>query len=426
MMGLSNGDAPQKERLSLRRVVVTGMGAVCPLGEDWKTVSEGMRSGRSGVGVVPELGEYEGMSTRLAARVHGFEVPSTWPRKSLRSMGRVAQLAARATELALDEAGLRDAEIIGDGSTGVSYGSTHGSASATETYASQMYAKKTLKGIRAVDYPRLMSHTVPANLAQFFGVRGRVIPTCSACTSGSQGIGYGFDAIRFGQQELMLTGGAEEYHPIDSGVFDIMFATSTRNDAPETTPRPFDADRDGLVVGEGAGTLVLEELEHARGRGARILAEVVGYGTNCDGRHITNPDQQGMRKVMELALADAGLGPDDIDYVNAHGTATEAGDLAESNATHEVFGSRIPISTFKGHLGHTLGACGAIEAWLTLGMLAEGWFAPTLNLENVDPRCGDLDYVMGRPRKIEAEHVMSNNFAFGGVNTSLVFRRWSE
>jgi 3-oxoacyl-[acyl-carrier-protein] synthase II len=239
-------------------------------------------------------------------------------------------------------------------------------------------------------------------------------------------VGYGFDAIRFGQQEVMLTGGAEEYHPIDSAVFDIMFATSTRNDAPETTPRPFDADRDGLVVGEGAGTLILESLDHAERRGARILAEVIGYGTNCDGRHITNPDSEGMRRVMELSLADAGLGPGDIDYVNAHGTATEAGDIAESAAMHALFGARVPVSTFKGHLGHTLGACGAVEAWLTLAMLAEGWFAPNLNLENVDPRCGELDYLRGAPRQIDAEYVMSNNFAFGGVNTSLIFRRWSD
>jgi 3-oxoacyl-[acyl-carrier-protein] synthase II len=177
------------------------------------------------------------------------------------------------------------------------------------------------------------------------------------------------------------------------------------------------------VVGEGAATLILEELEHARRRGARIHAEVLGYGTNCDGKHITNPDQEGMRRVMELALADADLAPRDIDYLNAHGTATETGDIAESHATSQVFGDRIPVSTLKGALGHALGACGALEAWLTIEMLREGWFAPTLNLDRVDPRCATLDYIQGAPKRIEARHVMSNNFAFGGVNTSLVIRR---
>jgi 3-oxoacyl-[acyl-carrier-protein] synthase II len=251
-----------------------------------------------------------------------------------------------------------------------------------------------------------------------------VIPTSSACTSGSQGIGYGYEAIRFGRQTAMITGGAEELHVIDAAVFDIMYATSTRNEEPHRTPRPFDAGRDGLVIGEGAGTLVLEEMEHALDRGATIHAEVVGFGTNCDGRHVTNPDAEGMQRVIELALADAALRPGDIDYVNAHGTATRLGDVAESLATHRVFGPRVPVSSLKGHFGHTLGACGALEAWLTIHMVREGWVAPTLNLEDVDPECAPLDYVRTAPRPLEVDHAMSNNFAFGGVNTSLIFKRW--
>jgi 3-oxoacyl-[acyl-carrier-protein] synthase II len=177
-------------------------------------------------------------------------------------------------------------------------------------------------------------------------------------------------------------------------------------------------------VGEGAATLVLEELEHARARGAPILAEMLAYGTNCDGKHVTQPDQGGMRGALELALADAELAPSEIDYVNAHGTATEQGDIAETQATHALFGPRMPVSSLKSFIGHTLGACGAIEAWATLEMMREGWFAPTLNLERVDPRCGELDFIRGAPRVLEARTVMSNNFAFGGVNTSLIFRRW--
>jgi 3-oxoacyl-[acyl-carrier-protein] synthase II len=408
-----------------RRVVVTGMGGLCATGHDWKTVSEALRAGRSGVSVVPELGAYEGMDTRLAARVKDFEVPAYYPRKRIRSMGRVSLLATRATENALNDAGLAESAVLHDGSTGISYGSTAGSPPAMEVYANGLYSRRSLKGIRATDYVQFMSHTVPANLGLFFEVRGRIITTCSACTSGSQGIGYAFEAIRTGKQLVMISGGSEEFHPIDAAVFDIMFATSTRNEDPPRSPRPFDIDRDGLVVGEGAATLILEDLEHARDRAAPIYAEVVGYGTNCDGRHITSPDEEGMRRVMGLALEDAGLSPAEIDYVSAHGTATESGDIAESRATHEVFGDRIPVSGMKGHLGHTLGACGAIEAWLAIEMMREGWFSPTLHLDTVDPRCGSLDYIRGEGRRLEARYVMSNNFAFGGVNTSLVFRRWS-
>jgi 3-oxoacyl-[acyl-carrier-protein] synthase II len=410
----------------MRRVVVTGMAGLCPLGRSWDAVAAALRAGRSGVRVVPELAQYEGMKTRLAALVDGFETPPEYPRKRIRSMGRVALLATRATELALEDAGLRDAAALHDGSTGISYGSTAGSPPAMEVYARNLTGRRSLKGIQASEYVRFMSHTVPANLGQFFGVRGRIVTTCSACTSGSQGIGYGFEAIRYGRQDVMITGGAEEFHPIDAAVFDIMFATSTRNESPDSTPRPFDRDRDGLVVGEGAATLVLEELEHARARGARIHAEVMGWGTNCDGVHITNPDAEGMQRVMELALADAGVPAEAVGYVNAHGTATEAGDIAESHATGKIFGSRVPVSSLKSFFGHTLGACGALEAWITIGMMREGWFAPTRNLENPDPRCAELDYLRGGPREIDAELVVSNNFAFGGVNTSLVFRRWRE
>lgn len=407
-----------------KRVVVTGMAGLCSLGQDWPTVREKLRAGTSGVSFVPEWNDYQGLGTRLAARIDDFLVPEHYPRKKIRSMGRVALLATRASELALADAGLLGSAVLTDGSTGVAYGSTSGSPPAMEVYANSIWANRTTRGIAATDYIQFMSHTCAANLAQFFGLRGRVVPTCSACTSGSQGIGYGYEAIRYGRQTAMVSGGAEELHVIDAAVFDIMYATSTRNDEPSRRPRPFDVHRDGLVVGEGAGTLILEELEHARARGARIHAEVVGYGTNCDGRHITNPDADGMRRVIELALEDAGLAPSAIDYVNAHGTATKIGDIAESVATHTVFGPHMPISSLKSFFGHTLGACGAVEAWITIAMMAEEWVAPTLNLDEVDPQCGELDYVQGGIRGLAAEYVMSNNFAFGGVNTSLIFKRW--
>jgi len=401
------------------------MAGLSPIGLDWKQARDALRGGRSGVRRIDDWDEIEGLRTLLGAPVEGFEAPAAYPRKKIRAMGRVALLSTRATELALCDAGLLDDPVIGSGRTGVSYGSSSGSPTAMAVFSRQLFERETIRGIGANDYLQFMSHTTAANIANFCGVRGRVIPTSSACTSGSQGIGYGYESIRYGQQDVMLTGGAEELARMDAAIFDVLFAASTRNDQPDQTPRPFDVARDGTVVGEGAGCLVLEELEHARARGAHIYAEVLGYGTNCDGRHMTNPDLDGMEQVMRQALADARIDAGAVGYVSAHGTGTEAGDIAESRATLAVFGPSTPISGLKGHLGHTLGACGALEAWLTLSMLDEGWVAPTLNLTELDARCAALDYVRDAPRALDVEIAVSNNFAFGGVNTSLVFKRVS-
>jgi 3-oxoacyl-[acyl-carrier-protein] synthase II len=211
-----------------------------------------------------------------------------------------------------------------------------------------------------------------------------------------------------------------------TAVFDTLFATSTRNDAPTSTPRPFDRDRDGLVIGEGAGCLILEEMDHAQARGATIHAELVGFGTNSDGCHVTQPNAATMRIAMELALRDAGLQPADIGYINAHGTGTAQGDVAESQATAAVFGAATPISSLKSYMGHTLGACGALEAWISIEMMRAGWFAPTINLDQVDPHCAPLDFITGAGRALQCEYVMSNNFAFGGINTSLIFKRFTQ
>lgn len=279
--------------------------------------------------------------------------------------------------------------------------------------------------LNANSYVRMMPHTTAANVGIFFGLTGRIMPTSSACTSGSQGIGYSCEAIRAGRQLMMLAGGAEELCASEAIAFDFLYATSRCNDRPASTPRPYDRARDGLVVGEGAAMFVLEDRDHALARGARIHAEIVGFASNSDGAHVTRPVEATMRRVMELALEDAGLAPQAIGYVNGHGTATEHGDIAETRATSALFGNRMPISSQKSYLGHTLGACGAIEAWLTVEMMREGWCAPTINLEAVDPLCGELDYIMGAGRDLDIGHAMSNNFAFGGVNTSLIFARAS-
>lgn len=408
--------------MSDRRVVVTGIGLASPIGNSLDEVSEALRSGRHGVVHVPEWDRVDGLLTRLGAPVRDVNL-SGWPRKKVRSMGRVARLATWATERALDDAGI-DAAAVPSDRIGLAYGSTHGSSSALEEFCRVLFPDDTLRGVSSNAYLRFMSHTCAANLALFYGIRGRVVPTCAACASASQAIGTGYELIRSGAQDAMLCGGAEELHFVSAGVFDVLYATSTEyNDAPERSPRPFDADRDGLVVGEGAGTLVLESYERARGRGARIYAEVVGYGTNCDGTHVTTPSVEGMAGSIRLALEDARVGPDAVDYVNAHATATRVGDVCESRATMDVLGDRVPVSSTKGFTGHTLGACGAIEAAFCVAMMRDRFLAPCRNLDRVDPECAALAYVRGGPRDAKPRVVMTNNFAFGGINTSLILRR---
>ncbi|KRG71160.1 beta-ketoacyl-ACP synthase [Pseudoxanthomonas dokdonensis] len=408
-----------------RRVVVTGGGAISPLGHDWPSVHLRLRECRNAVRRMDQWDIYEGLNTRLAAPAEDFELPAHYNRKTTRSMGRVAMMSVRASEMALEQAGLLGDPLLRSGGVGVSYGSSAGSHDAVAEFG-RMLNEHTTEGISATTYLKMMSHTAPVNIGVFFGLAGRVITTSSACTSGSQGIGSAYEVIRAGKQVAMLAGGAEQLDATAAAVFDTLFATSVRNDQPQTTPRPFDSQRDGLVTGEGACTLVLEEYEHARARGASILAEMVGYGSNSDGQHVTQPSAATMAQAMRLALDDAGLSAQQIDYVNAHGTATDHGDIAESHATAQVFGARIPISSMKSYIGHTLGACGALEAWASIGMMREGWFAPTLNLEQRDPRCAELDYIVGEGRELQAEYVMSNNFAFGGINTSMIFRRWHD
>jgi len=408
----------------MKRVVVTGIGALSPLGHDWPTVEARLRERRNAVQTMPEWAVYEGLNTCVGAPAAPFELPSHFNRKSTRSMGRVAVMATRASEIALADAGLLGDPLLKSGRVGIAYGSSSGTPENMGDFG-RMITEKTTEGITATTYIRMMAHTAAVNIGVFFGITGRVVTTSSACTSGSQGIGYAYEMIKSGKQVAMLAGGAEELDATEAAVFDTLFATSVKhNDTPTLTPRPFDANRDGLVLGEGACTLVLEDYDHARARGAHIHAEIIGFGTNSDGCHVThaNPDTMGI--AMRLALEDAGLSAASIAYVNAHGTATEQGDIAETQATQGVFGERVAISSLKSYMGHTLGACGALEAWMSIEMMRSCWFAPTMNLETVDPRCGVLDYITGEGRRIDTDVVMSNNFAFGGLNTSLIFARW--
>jgi 3-oxoacyl-[acyl-carrier-protein] synthase II len=407
----------------MKRVVVTGMSAITALGDDWTTFKAALEAGENAVKIMPEWDKFTDLNTRLAAPVTHFEKPAHYKRKMVRSMGRVSLMATRATELALEQAELLNHKALTDGSTGIAYGSSIGSTEPLIPFGNMM-TTGSMSGVTATSYIQMMSHTAPVNVGVFFGLKGRVITTSSACTSGSQGIGYAYEAIKFGRQKLMVSGGAEELCVTEAAVFDTLYATSIRNESPNLTPRPFDINRDGLVIGEGACTLILEELEHAQARGANIIAEIVGFGSNSDGQHVTQPSSNTMQVAIELALKDADIDADAIGYVNAHGTATEKGDIAETTATANVLG-KVPVSSLKSYLGHTLGACGGIEAWATINMMQDDWFSPTLNLTDIDPACGQLDYIKGQGRNIKTDHVMSNNFAFGGINTSIIFKRWN-
>ena len=410
--------------MNTRRVAVTGIGGITAFGRDWQSIQAAFKAEKNAVKYMDWRERFPELEAQLGAPIENYAPPKHWTRKQLRSMGRVSYLCVDAAEQALTDAGLLGDESITDGRMGVACGSSSGSTKDIGDVG-ELLLTGTSRNFSANTYVRMMPHTTAANIGIFFGLKGRIIPTSSACSSGSQGIGYAYEAIKYGLTDMMLAGGGEEFCPSEVYVFDSLYAASRRNGEPEKTPRPYDVNRDGLVIGEGAGIFVLEELEHAKRRGAKIYAELVGYGANSDGSHVTQPQKETMQKCMELALQDAGITPDKIGYVNGHGTATEKGDIAETLATEAVFGF-VPISSQKSYLGHTLGACGALEAWFSIEMMNGGWFAPTLNLNDIDPRCGKADYILSGGREIETDYVMSNNFAFGGVNTSLVFKRWKN
>ena len=405
----------------MKRVVVTGMSGITSLGETAEQIFEQFAQGKSGIRYMPDWEIYPDLRSKLAGPVESFTVPKHFNRKVTRGMGRVALMSAVCAEKALEDAGLLHADILKSGDAGVAFGSSAGSVDAVREFGS-MLIEHNMSQLNATTYIRMMSHTSAVNMTVYFGLKGLTLPTSSACTSGSMAIGQAYEAIKYGKQTVMIAGGAEELSAAGSAVFDVLLATSVQNDHPEITPRPFDAGRDGLVVGEGAGCLILEEYEHAQARGATIYAEIVGYGSNTDGQHVTRPDSEMMGRCMQLALKDARLTAADIDYVNAHGTSTDQGDIAESQATARILGKK-PISSLKSYFGHTLGACGAIEAWLSIEMMRRNQLVPTLNLDQIDSACGDLDYIVSDMRSAETQMMMSNNFAFGGINTSLIFKR---
>jgi 3-oxoacyl-[acyl-carrier-protein] synthase II len=403
-----------------RRVVVVGMGIRSPIGNTLEEFVKSLKERRSGICIMPEWQNIKRLRTRVAGLCHIEGEEEIISRPCRRSMGRVAILAALSAIDAVKASGLNEEEIASQ-ICGVSYGSTEGSTSNQMDYISKIIQNRTLEGIPASWYLKCMSHTCAANISVLFHTRGPFIASCTACASGSQGIGFGYEAIKTGKADIMITGGADEVDFLSAAVFDLMMATSSNyNDRPSETPRPFDANRDGLVVAEGAATLILEEYERAKNRGAPILGEIEGFWTNGSGMHLTNSDAGSMEECMIAALKDARRNPTEIQHVNAHATATSHGDGVEAIVINKIYGPNVPVTSIKGYMGHTMGACGAIEAIATFLMMREGFIASTLNLVNPDPTLPPLKHVMGESWDQGFSVGVSNNFAFGGVNTSLV------
>jgi 3-oxoacyl-[acyl-carrier-protein] synthase II len=370
------------------------------------------------------------LTDRIHSKVFGtvdYPVEYDFKRKFRKTMGPVSYYACQVAKEALFDSGLSE-EFITSGRLGVAFGSTHGSPTVQrEIYKTFFNASdQRLSNIGAVDYLKSMVHTTAVNITKMFGITGRVISSSTACTTSSQSIGFGYEAVKFGLQDAMLCGGADEYDTTTVAVFDNLLACSIDfNATPHLTPRPFDAKRDGLVVGEGAGAIILEEYEFARKRGAKILGEVIGFSCNNNGGDLILPNVEGIKATLAAALSCARVRPDQIDLISAHATATKMGDVMEAQAVRHIYGGTTPVTALKSYLGHTMGACGVIETILLLYMMAEGFVAPTLNLDEVDPRCEMIRHV----RKIEQFPIQMatvQNFAFGGVNTALILKRLDE
>ena len=370
--------------MPLRRVVVTGTGAVSPFGKGTDVLVESLRQGKTAVSAIPDLERVGGIRSKVAALVKdvdGKEIARKWRR----TMSKMSIYATLASQEALENAGLSE-ECLSDGATGVAIGSTLGSVSAIEAFFSDYLSHRTVERMKSGLFFQVMNHSCAANVSQALGINGRMLAPSAACSTGCQGVGYGYEMIASGKQDYVICGGAEEYHPLSTATFDMINAASiVFNGQPTRTPRPFDRQGDGVVCAEGSGVLLLESLESARKRGGRVLAEVVGFATIAAPNGMAAPSTESMELCMRKALDDAGVEPEEVDYVNAHATATEQGDVAECEAIHRVFGNEVRVSSLKGHLGHTMAASGALELAATVWMMQQGYVIPTLNLETVVP-----------------------------------------
>lgn len=410
------------------RVVITGMGVLCPMGIDLNSTWEGLVGGKSGIDRIT-LFDASANETRIAGEVKGFEPTNYISRKDVRRMDRFAQMAVVASKQAVEHAGLRINSDNQD-SIGILIGS--GIGGLTTLYEQ---SKALLSGgpnsVSPFLVPMMIGDMAAAQVSIALGAKGPNFCITSACSSGSDAIGVAYELVKRGDAQIVITGGSEAIiNPIGITAFNALKALSTRNDAPQEASRPFDVDRDGFVIGEGSGIILLENLDHARKRNANILAELVAYGASGDAFHITQPHHtgEGAAKAIKAALNKAGLNPADIDYINAHGTSTQLNDKAETLAIKNVFGDRaykVPVSSTKSMTGHLIGAAAAVEAIVSVMVIQKGIIPPTINLTHPDPEC-DLDYVPNVARKADVTTVLSNSFGFGGHNSVLVFRKYKE
>ena len=407
-----------------RRVVITAASAITPIGHSKDELVDSLVNGKSGV---KKIREDDLLTNRVESKVFGtvsYPIDFDFKRKYRKTMGPVAFYACQVVKEVLESAGLEQ-DFVSSGRLGVAFGSTHGSPTVQRQIYEHFFSgsEERFSAIGAVDYLKSMVHTTAVNITKMFQITGRVISSSTACTTSSQSIGYGYEAIKYGMQDAMVCGGADEYDTTTVAVFDNLLACSTEyNHTPHLTPRPFDTKRDGLVVGEGAGAVLLEEYERAKKRGANILGEVMGFWCGNTGGDLILPNMDGIRETIVQGLKNAGLEPGDVDFVSAHATATKMGDVAESMAIGNVYGKGPLVTGLKSYMGHTMGSCGVIETIIALYMMEKGFIAPTLNLENIDERCAMIRHVQ-ELRETPVNIASIQNFAFGGVNTSLFLRK---
>lgn len=408
-----------------RRVVITAASAISPIGHGKEQIVESLTKGVSGV---QALREDELISRFIHSRVYGtvsYPIAYDFARQYRKTMGPVAYYACQAAKEVLEQTGLPK-DFITSGRLGIAFGSIHGSPTVQRDIYKIFFNardKAEYAGIGAVDYLKSMVHTTAVNISKMFGITGRIISSCTACTTASQSIGYGYETVKFGLQDAMLCGGADEYDTTTVAVFDNLLACSTAfNDRPSCTPRPFDRARDGLVVAEGAGAVMLEEYEFAKKRGAAILGEVIGFACNSNGGDLILPNLDGITKTLQLGLSNAKINASDVDVISAHATATKMGDIIEAQAMGAVFGDHPHVVALKSYMGHTMAACGGIETVMMLYMMQDGFIAPTLHLDDIDERCAMVKHVQ-KLTEYPVKTAAIQNFAFGGVNTSLLIRK---
>jgi 3-oxoacyl-[acyl-carrier-protein] synthase II len=409
-----------------RRVVITGLGAVTPMGNDVPTVWDNLLAGRSGVDHITRF-DTSNLEVKIAAEVKNFDAEAIFGRREARRNDPVTLFALEATRQAVE-----DAHLVIEGETKQRAGAIIGTGIGGVLTLLQNYDIINATGPRRVSpfmIPMMMSNAPSAAVSIAYGLQGPTFSVASACATSNNALGEATHIIRRGDADVMFCGGTEMVmHAVAIAGFSNMGAVSSRNDEPHRASRPFDAERDGFVMGEGGAVLILESLEFAKKRGAHIYAELVGYGMTSDACHITAPDGDGAgaARAMALALQDAGLRPEDVDYINAHGTSTPLNDVTETRAIHTVFGAhahKLAISATKSMMGHLMGAAGASEAIVCAKTLETGWVHPTINYEHPDPEC-DLNYVPNKAQRLNPKVVLSNSFGFGGHNACIIFRQW--